>query len=60
MEQVQQRAIRMISNLRARSYEDRLKEVGLTTLVERRRRGDMLTMFRVMLGKDKGGQNLVD
>ena len=43
----------MTSNMRARSYEDRLKEVGLTTLVERRRRGDMITMFRVMSGKDR-------
>ena len=43
----------MISNLRGRSYEDRLREVGLTTLVERRRRGDMITMYRVMSGKDR-------
>ena len=53
LEQVQQRAIRMISNLRGRSYEDRLREVGLTTLVERRKRGDMITMYRVMSGKDR-------
>ena len=39
LEQVQQRAVRMISNLASRNYEDRLKEVGLTTLVERRSRG---------------------
>ena len=53
LEQVQQRAVRMISNLASRTYEDRLKEVGLTTLVERRRRGDMITMYRIMTGKDK-------
>ena len=37
LEQVPQRAIRMISNLRGRAYEDRLRKVGLTPLVERRR-----------------------
>ena len=30
------------------SYEDKLKEVGLTTLVDRRRRGDMLETFKIM------------
>ena len=50
---MQQRAIRMISNLRGRLYEDRLREVGLTTLVERRTRGDMITMYRLMTGKDR-------
>ena len=58
LEQVQQRAIRMISNLKGRVYEDRLREVGLTTLVERRRRGDMITMYRLMSGKDRVDSNL--
>ena len=48
---MQKRAIRMISNLRGAEYEDRLREVGLTTLVERSRRG--ITMYRVMSGKDR-------
>ena len=48
----------MISNLKSRRYEDRLREVGLTTLVERRRRGDMITMYRVMSGKDKVNSSL--
>jgi hypothetical protein len=39
--------------LKGRVYEDRLGEVGLTSLVERRRRGDMITMFRLMSGKDR-------
>ena len=58
LEQVQQRAIRMISNLKGRVYEDRLREVGLTTLVERRRRGDMITMYSVTSGKEKVDSNL--
>jgi hypothetical protein len=35
------------------AYEDRLREVGLTILEERRRRGDMITMFRVLSEKDR-------
>jgi hypothetical protein len=29
-----------------------VSEVGLTSLVERRRRGDMFTMYRMISGKD--------
>ena len=58
LEQVQQRAIKMISNLKSREYEDRLREVGLTTLWERRQRGDMITMYRMMTGKDKVDSSL--
>ena len=53
LEKVQQRAVRMMTNLKSKSYEGRLKELGLTSLVERRKRGDMITMFRIMTGKDK-------
>ena len=41
MENVQKRAVRMISGLRSELYEDRLKELGLTSLEERRHRADM-------------------
>ena len=53
LEKVQERAIRMISNLRGRCYQDRLKEVGMTTLEERRRRGDMIATYRILTGKDR-------
>ena len=42
LEAVQKRAVRMVSGLRGKEYEDRLKEVGLTTLEARRQRGDMI------------------
>ena len=42
----------MISNLKGRVYEDRLREVELTSLVESRIRGDMITMLKVMEGKE--------
>ena len=53
LEQVQQRAVKLITNLRSKTYEERLKELGLTSLVERRKRVDMITMFRIMTGKEK-------
>ena len=53
LEQVQQRAVKLMTNLRSKTYEGKLKELGLTTLLERRKRGDMITMFRIMTGKDK-------
>ena len=53
LEKVQQRAVKMMTNLKSKTYEARLKELGLTTLEERRKRGDMITMYRIMTGKDK-------
>ena len=43
----------MMSNLTSKNYDDRLEELGLTSLEERRRRGDMITVFRILTGKDK-------
>ena len=37
------------------TYEQKLKILGLTSLVERRERGDMIQMFRSMQGKDSVG-----
>ena len=42
LEKVQQRAIKMVSGLRARTYEEHLSELGLSTLEERRHQADMV------------------
>ena len=34
-------------------YEDWLKSTGLTTLEERRNRGDMLEVYKILTGKCK-------
>ena len=52
LEKVQRRALNMVSNFRARNYEDKLREAGMTTLEKRRERGDLIFMFRIMTGKD--------
>ena len=36
LKKVQRRALGLVSNMRGRTYEDRLTEVGLTSLVDRR------------------------
>ena len=43
----------MVTNLRGRSYEDPLVEAGMTSLADRRLRGDMIATYKIMTGKDK-------
>ena len=50
MEKVQQRLVRMLSDVKGDTYEERLQSAGLTTLRERRVRGDMIETFKTMRG----------
>jgi hypothetical protein len=50
LEKVQKRAVGMVSGLRSHDYEGRLRELGLTTLEERRHQADMLLMFKLSRG----------
>ena len=50
---VQTAVAAMVTNLRGKTYVERLAEMGMTTLENRRRRGDLIQMFRVMAGKDR-------
>ena len=52
LESVQKRVIKMVSGLKSTTYEDRLAEVGLTSLVDRRRRGDMIEVWKILHGKE--------
>ena len=53
LEQVQHRATKMITSLRKLPYEQRLKECSLTTLEERRKRGDLLETHKIMHGLER-------
>ena len=48
LEKVQRRLVRMISDKKGDTYEERLKNIGLTTLVERRKRGDAIKAFKTI------------
>ena len=53
LERVKRRAVGMVSNLRGKNYEARLGEVGMISLADRRMRGDMITTYKIMTGKDR-------
>ena len=50
LEKVQKRLIRMLSNVQGSSYEDKLQNAGLTTLKERRERGDLIETYKTLNG----------
>ena len=47
IEDVQRRALRQVSGLNG-TYEEKLEKVGLTTLVDRRVRGDLIQTFKIL------------
>ena len=50
LEKVQERMIRMLSDVKGDTYEERLRDAGLTTLEERRIRGDAIETFKTLKG----------
>ena len=43
----------MISGLRGTTYEEKLNEIGMCSLEERRHQADMLQMYKILHGHDK-------
>ena len=52
LERVQRRVTKMIPSLRNKSYEERLEELNLFTLSQRRLRGDLIQAFKIIKGID--------
>ena len=50
LEKIQQRAIGMISGMGDKSYEERLQELGLTTLEDRREEIALVEMYKILHG----------
>ena len=48
IERVQRVATRQVVGMSGKSYDERLKEIGLTTLGERRQRGDMIEVHKIL------------
>ena len=53
LERVQRRATKKAPGLRGYEYEERLRILGLTTLEERRIRGDLIQQFKIVNGIEK-------
>lgn len=53
IEKVQRRATKLVSGLRDKTYSERLIELNLNTLIFRRKRTDLIQVFRIMKGFDK-------
>jgi len=51
LEKVQERAVKMIGGLKGHTYEDRLREVGLQSLEDRRSDADLVMVYKVLTGK---------
>jgi ribonuclease P/MRP protein subunit RPP40 len=67
LEKVQQRAIKMVSGLKSKIYEERLRELNLPTLLERRHQADMdmvhmdhTTWFQKAENEPRAARNTAD
>ncbi|MES9905174.1 MAG: reverse transcriptase family protein [Sedimenticola sp.] len=59
IENVQRRATKLVKELSSLSYEERLKNLGLPTLIYRRDRADMVQLYKIMNGFDKAELNSI-
>jgi len=51
LESVQRAATKLVPSLKKLSYEERLKRLGITTLYQRRIRGDLIETYKILTGK---------
>ena len=58
LEKVQMITTKLIPGLRDLSYEEILKECGLTTLETRRLRGDQIEVFKILNGHENIEPNI--
>ena len=52
LERVQRRAVNLVVGLKGRTYEEKLTEQGITCLLERRKKMDLIQTFKIINGLD--------
>ena len=52
LERVQKTATNLVPQLKKCSYPARLKKIGITSLKDRRLRGDMIEVYKLLTGKE--------
>ena len=57
LEAVQRRMVRALSDVVGATYEERLADAGLSTLDERRKRGDVIEVFKTLHGFNRVDRN---
>ena len=50
LEKVQRRAVNRVAGLKGKTYEEKLREVGLLSLYDRRKRGDAIQVWKAING----------
>ena len=53
IESVQRRATKIVREMKNLEYSERLKRLDLTTLEQRRKRGDLIQIYKMMNGLEK-------
>jgi hypothetical protein len=53
LERVQERAVRAMSGLNSRDYRERLLELGMTTLSQRREEAGLIMAYKIISDSDK-------
>ena len=53
LERVQQRATKLVEGMKKLSYPERLRRLKMTTLEQRRLRGDMIETYKIVTGREK-------
>ena len=53
LESVQERTVNICSGLRSQTYDDKLKELGLKSLADRRFQSDMVKTWKILNNKDR-------